>query len=191
MNIIYMRAKVTAFILGSIFLISATPALAISTATFTARPTGLPIQAQNRLNSGRLRACQARENAIKQRTNHLVELVTIMESKFDAIASRVEKYYTDKVVPGGKNVANYTTLTNDIQTKKAAVQVALTKAQTDSASFSCKGDGPRELLLQFRLDMQSVIGALKDYRTSIRNLIVAIHSVTGETESTKPSASPL
>ncbi|MBI4990593.1 hypothetical protein HZB96_00695 [Candidatus Gottesmanbacteria bacterium] len=90
--------------------------------------TGGPVQ--NRLTEGKLRACQAREKTIQQRINHLVELVTRMESKFDDIAKRTEDFYTAKVVPRGKTVANYDALVADIQTKKTAVQAAPGKPQT-------------------------------------------------------------
>ena len=153
-------------------------------------PGGIPQQAQNRLTNAKLKACQARENAIKIRSRHLGQLATTMEEKFDAIAQRVEDYYTSKVVPSGKTVVNYNALVADIQTKKTAVQTALSQAQTDSTGFSCTGNDPKGQMTQFRKDMQAVIQALKDYRTSIKNLIVAVHSVTGTTERTNPSASP-
>lgn len=141
------------------------------------RPATTKRPVQNRLTEGKLRACQAKEKAIQQRINHLAELVTGMESKFDNIAKRTEDFYTTKIVPSGKTVANYDALVADIQTKKAEVQTALTKAQKNTNGFSCNGIAPKSQLSQFRTDMQSVIRALKDYRTAIKNLIVAVHSV--------------
>lgn len=140
-------------------------------------------QAQTRLAEGKLRACQAKEDSIKNRFARLNNLATNMESKFDSIASRVEDYYTTKVVPSGKTVSNYDSLVSDIQTKKVAVQTALTTAQTNSSNFTCTGDDPKGQLTQFRKDMQDVKSALKEYRISIKNLIVAVHSVKGTTES--------
>lgn len=136
--------------------------------------------AQTRLQDAKLKSCQARENAIKQRSSSLTQLVTTMEEKFDRIEKRVEDYYNSKVVSSGKTVSNYASLISDIQTKKAAVPSALTKAQNDVTDFSCTSDNPKVQMTQFRVDMQSAKAALKDYRTSIKNLIVAVHSVTGE-----------
>lgn len=147
-------------------------------------------QVQNRLTEAKLKVCQAKENTIKKRTQQLTKLATTMQEKFEAIAGRVEEYYTSKVVPSGKTVANYDSLVADIQTKKGAVQTALTQAQSNAESFACSGDDPKGQLLQFREDMRAVKSALKDYRTSIKNLIVAVRSVTGATERTNPSASP-
>ncbi len=196
-----MRIKILPAFLVLFFVLLAGPAFAIgkpdtlpgrpsgSTAA-AGQPSGLPRQAQNRLTEAKLKACQARENAITKRMTHLTNLVTTMEGKFDAIAQRTEVYYTSKVVPSGKTVTNYDVLVVDIQTKKIAVQTALTTAQTNSTGFSCDGNNPKGLLTQFRTDMQTVKKALKDYRTSIKNLIVAVRSVTGTTERANPSVSP-
>ncbi len=145
--------------------------------------------AQGRLQDAKLKACQARESAITNRSVHLGQLATTMERNFDAIATRVEEYYTTKVVPTGKTVTNYSSLVADIQTNKTAVQTAVTKAQAGAAGFSCSGDDPKGQLTQYRVDMQAVIKALQGYRTSVKNLIVAVHSVVGETNSAQNQAS--
>lgn len=147
-------------------------------------------RAQNRLTEAKLKACQAKENSIKKRTEQLGKLATNMQEKFDAHAKRVEVYYTSKVVPSGKTVANYDSLVSDIQTKKGAVQTALTQAQTNTASFSCTSDDPKGQMTQFKDDMRAVKSALKDYRTSIKDLIVTVRSVTGEAERSNTSPKP-
>jgi hypothetical protein len=146
--------------------------------------------ASSQANQERLRACEARREGITQRSSHLVSLVSGMESTFDSIAARVEQYYTGTVLPSGKTVPNYDSLVAKIQTEKDSVTAALNKAKEDERAFSCNSN-PKAQLNQFRVDMQSVKTALKNYRTSIKNLIVAIHSVTGsEKSSPRPLASP-
>ncbi len=145
--------------------------------------------AQGRLQDAMLRACQAREGAILQRSTHLTQMATIMENTFDAISQRVETYYTTKVVPSGKTVSNYDALVSDIQTKKEAVQTALAPASTDATSFSCTSDDPKGQMAQFRTNMLDVITALQNYRISVKNLIVAVRSVVGVTNSTQNQAS--
>lgn len=145
-------------------------------------------QVQTRLTEAKLKACQAREKAIKKRTEQLVKLATTMQEKFDAIAGRVQEYYTSKVIPSGKTVANYDSLVADIQAKKGAVQIALTTAQNNAGTFTCDGNDPKGQLIQFKDDMRTVKSALKDYRTSIKNLIVAVRSVTGTTERNNPTS---
>lgn len=145
---------------------------------------------QNRLTEVKLKACQAKENGIKKRIGQLGKLATNMQEKFSAVEGRVEEYYTAKVLPSGKTVANYDSLVADIQTKKGAVQAALSQAQGDAGNFACGNDDPKGQLTQFKDDMRAVKSALKDYRTSIKNLIVAVRSVTGTTERANPLVSP-
>lgn len=134
-----------------------------------------------KLTEVKLKVCQKKEAAIKKRDDQLNKMAETMLTKFADIATRVETYYTSKVVPSGKTVSNYDALVAEIGTKKTAVQTALTKANTDATAFSCTSDNPKGQLTQFRTDMQMVKQALKDYRTAIKNLIVAIRSVTGTT----------
>ena len=127
----------------------------------SARPS-LPSQAAARLEGAKLRACQARENAIKTRSERLTKLATTMQEKFDAIAKRVEDYYTSKLVPDGMTVPDYDALVADVQTKKTAVQTALTNAQNGVSGFNCTDNDPKTMLMQFNEDMKAVKSALQE-----------------------------
>lgn len=158
------------------------------------QPSPLPTP-RHGLTQASLRSCQAKETAVKARMSALVRLATNMEDKFDAIAKRVEDFYTSKVLPSGKSVPNYAALVADIDAKKGIVQTDLTAAQDKVNAFNCTTDDPRGLLTQFRLDMMKVKGDLKAYRTAIKNLIVAVRPLAPEAtekpEATKtPEATP-
>ena len=145
------------------------------------RPTERPdaprkIGLVRRLTEDRLRSCQVKEKSIKNRADGLARMANTMLEKFDSIINRVKEFYTNKVLPRGGSVANYNALLADIEAKKVLVQDALNKAQADADSFTCNGDDPKGTLSQYRVNMQAVKTALKNYRTSIKNLIVAIHS---------------
>lgn len=151
-----------------------------SEATESSRPRPLSsarAEFKDRLADTRLKFCQNKEEVIKKRMSSLTNLVTTMETKFDEIAKRVEEYYTTKVLPSGKTVANYDALVADIAAKKAIVGTDLALAQTNADSFTCTGDNPKGLLTQFRTDMQTVKKALQNYRTSIKNLITAVRGI--------------
>ena len=139
--------------------------------------------AETRLTEAKLKVCQNRENAIETRSKQLTKAAGNMLTTFDKIAERAEQYYTAKVVPSGKIVANYDALVAEIASKKQTVQTDLDKATADATAFSCTGNDPKGQLTQFRTDMQQVKKDLKEYRTAIKNLIVAIRSLTGQTES--------
>ncbi len=176
-----IKKIVTASILG--LLLFTTPVMAESP-----RPSGTPPYKRG-LSELRLRSCEARQDAVKNRMSSLVKFATNMEDKFDSIATRVEDFYTNKVLPTGKVVSNYDTLVKDISTKKDVVNTDIVSAQAKVDAFSCTGDDPKGLLTQFRLDMQKVKGDLKNYRTSIKNLIVAVKPLA-PTGSPKPSETP-
>lgn len=177
-----------ALLLGlPVFLfVFAVSVLAVGKPETAGKPSSRPEQAQAHLTEGKLRACQAKENSIKTRAQHLGELAAKMQEKFDAIAARVKEHYTSS----GKTVANYDALVANIAVKKTAVAAALAKAQSGAVAFSCTGNDPKTQMTQYRKDMQDVIKALKDYRTSIKDLIVAVKSITGATQRANPSNSP-
>lgn len=135
------------------------------------------------------KVCQIKEKVISDRSEHLTQLATSMEDTFATIASRVENFYTTKDVPAGYTIANYPALVSDIQAKQTAVQTALTQASTDISDFSCTASDPKGDLIAYRQDMQTVIVALKDYRTSINELIVAVKSVSGTMNSDQNESS--
>lgn len=153
-----------------------------------AATTGQAIAAQ-KLTEAKLKVCQNKEAAIKKRGAQLTNMVNNMLIKFDSITTRVETYYTDKVLPSGKTVSDYDALVAEIAAKKSAVQTDLDKASIDAAAFVCTSDDPKGQLTQFRIDMQAVKQGLRDYRISIKNLIVAIRSIIDTTESTPNSES--
>lgn len=128
----------------------------------------------------KLRVCQNRQTAMEKRFERLNSMAEKMLSNFDSKAMRVKDYYANKVVPAGKVVTDYDVLVSDIDTKKAAALSALTEAKESSEAFSCDATGPKLLLTEYRKDMQAAKSALKDYRTSIKNLIVAIRGAFGQ-----------
>lgn len=139
------------------------------------KPTGTPGQA------GKLASCQAREAAITTRSENLTAFSTRLINTFDKIATRVKNFYTTK----GLSVSNYSVLIADIETKKTAAQSALTKAQAVITGFSCDTGNPKNTIKTFNEDMRLVHAALKDYKTSVRNLIVGIHSQAPSSRPTK------
>lgn len=182
-NVFTMKKLLVTF-MASFFLLT-TPAFALAVDTTTS-PTPSP-KPGNRLSEVKAKFCAAHEANIKTKMNNLLKFSSNMEAKFSAIANRVETFYETS----GKNVANYAALKADIQTKKDAADEALTKAQADVSTFTCTSDTPKEAITFFRTDMQLVKTALKNYRTSIKNLIVAVRgSAAKGVGSSSPSASP-
>lgn len=141
-----------------------------------------------RLSDAKLKICQNRETAIQKRSTQLTKLAEKMIANFEKHATRVQTYYTDIVVPAGRTVDNYDGLVTEIATQKAATQTALTTAQAQAEAFNCDGDDPKGQLKTFNEQMRTVKKSLKDYRTAVRNLIVAVRGQKGE-DSPKPVTS--
>lgn len=147
----------------------------------------IPAFAQVHLQDAKLKACQAISSSLITRSTHIVDLVNQQEKTFTGIAGGVEQYYLTKVVPTGTTLPNYDVLVADITTKQAAIATPLQAAQNDVTNFSCTGNNPAANLTQFRTDMQAVLQALQVYRTSIKNLIVAVRTLPSVQESPTPS----
>lgn len=139
---------------------------------------------------GRINSCESRIEGIRQRSRMLTQTATTMMEKFQSITQRVEDYYTTKVVPSGMTVENYDELVAAIAAKQAAAQSAVSQATADIEGFSCTDADPRTVMNRYRVHMQEAKKALQEYRTAIRNLIVAIHSVTGTDEAPTRSVRP-
>lgn len=185
----YMKVKIALVTLAFFFLL---PSYTLATNRPTDRPTERPdvprkIGLVRNLTTDKLRSCQAKENSLKKRLASLIRTATNMLEKFDSIANRVKEFYINKVLSSGRSVSNYDALLADVEAKKALVQDAINKAKEDADSFTCTGNDPKGTLSQYRVNMQAVKTALKNYRTSIKNLIVGIHS---QAPKTSPSPTP-
>ncbi len=130
--------------------------------------------------------CKAVETVITRRTEALPKLAENIMNKFSAHVARVDTYYTGTLIPLGNVVPNYNELIAQIATKKTAVQTAITQARVDGAAFMCEGN-PKGTMTTFRKDMQVVIAALKEYKTSVRNLIVAVAKVAPDAGGVEPT----
>lgn len=133
-----------------------------------------------------IQACQARERAVQTRMNSLVRFSNNMVEKFEAISLRVQNFYIERVVAADITVDNYDELLTNISTKQLAVTTAINTAQTSVNEFSCEDGG--DLLSHysaFRQNMQAVKQALGEYRSAIKDLIVAVRTaLPNETETT-------
>lgn len=150
----------------------------------------MPPFAQLRLQNAKLKACEAKSASITSRSNHLVQLADKMIKVFTSIAGGVEQYYLTKVVPTGAILPNYDALVADIATKENAIAPLLQAAKDDASNFSCTGNNPGAQLTQYKTDMQAVIRGLKEYRTSVKNLIVAVRTLPSLKGTITPSATP-
>ncbi len=134
-------------------------------------------EAKQRLDDRRLKICQNRERTIHNIMGRMSDRGSKRLDVFNKIFERTQVFYTTK----GKTAANYDALVADANAKKAAAEVAVAKAKTTSVDFKCDGSDPKGMASAFQGNLKEQNEALKAYKTSIRNLIVAVKSAQPST----------
>lgn len=87
-------------------------------------------------------------------------------------------------------IANYEQLVSAVATKKSVAQASMVQAQKSLGAINCQDGQARERYQAFNGEMIKVKNALQEYRTAVKNLIVAVRSANGQFNSPKPSSSP-
>lgn len=136
---------------------------------------------QTRLQDAKLRVCQNREKAITSIMARISDRGQKHAELFGTIATRAEAFYAKK----GKTLATYDQLVSDVTAKRTAAQTEVQNVKMLSTTFTCTGDNPKGVIQSFKDALKSELTALKDYRTSVKNLIVGIKSVQSTTATTQ------
>jgi hypothetical protein len=162
------------------FALGAPDAHANAQATEVGQPTDPGSQAGDhkaavgtKLAAAKLRACQNREKAVNNIMSRIADRGQKQLDLFTTIATRTEKFYTDK----GKTLSNYDALVAEVTAKKDAAQTTVDTVKADSTTFKCDGTDPKGAVATFKDALKSEIAALKAYKTSVKNLIVGVKSV--------------
>ena len=141
-------------------------------------------ESKQRLEGKKLEACEAREQRITRTMEQMAKRGENHIAVFTKIADRVKAFYEEK----GRTVADYDALVADVDAKKQAAEAAVASAQSVGDVFSCDGDSPKIASEEFREAHKAQVAALKEYRTSVKNLIVAVKSAqSAQTSSTEES----
>ena len=128
--------------------------------------------AETRLESAKLRACQNREKAIQSIMMRIADRSTKQLDVFTKIADRTQVFYESK----GNVAEGYGELVADVADKKATAESAISTIESMSGSFSCEIDDPKGVMVEFKTALQTRNTVLKEYKTAIKDLIVAVKS---------------
>lgn len=132
-----------------------------------------------RLSDTKLRVCQKHQASI---TNTMARISSRGEKQLDLfsrIAERTQTFYAKK----GAVLSNYDALVADVAAKKETARAAIAMIAEHSGSFECSSDDPKGSVTSFRDHQKQAIEALKEYKTSVKNLIVGVKSIQGVTSS--------
>jgi len=141
------------------------------------RVSGIRIESKQRLDDTKRRVCASHQASINKLISHVIGQRQKQIDHVGEIATRVQNFY----VKQGHELANYDALVSDVNMKKAVAQAALDAAKPNTA-FSCDGDGPKAELQAFRDKRSVVVATIKEYRQSVKNLIVGVKSVQSDQE---------
>ncbi len=142
-----------------------------------------PTTGQTHLAAAKLRACQNREAAINNIMSRIDTRAQNQLTLFGTIAARVENFYTSK----SKSISNYDQLLAAITLAKSQAETDLSTMEANS-SFSCTANNPKGMVTAFQGYLKTEINDLQSYRTSVKNLIVAVAQANGVTVSDQSNA---
>ncbi len=132
---------------------------------------------QHRLEANKLRVCQLHKVKIAAIINRSITRAERQLELFTKIADRVKAFYVKK----GYNVANYNDLVATADAAKAKAQADL-DTLNNLDDFDCNSDDPKGQAEAFKTALKTVNQDLKDYRTAVKNLIVAVKSANSQAE---------
>jgi len=140
--------------------------------------------ANGRLDDAKLKLCQNRQTVMNNIMARVADRGDKQMLVFDKISERVQAFYADK----GYSLANYDELLAEVVAKRTEAQTALQTMAQNGLEVDCGGDNPKGDVDAFKLRAQTMRGALNEYKTAIKNLIVGVKTaaedaaVTGGTE---------
>lgn len=143
---------------------------------------------KDKLDAKKLDICEKRKDNIDHQANNISSRAENHFNRFGQIVTMVDKFYTEKLVPKGVVVTNYDALKADIAKTQADAQAAIEAAKAKIATFDCASDNPKSQLEDYKAETKTVYAALKDYRTAIKNFILAIKAGVDEKKIASPSA---
>lgn len=126
---------------------------------------------QQRLDESKLRVCEKRKSSITNIMNRSITRAERQLQLFDVIAERVKGFYVDK----GYSLDNYDELVAAVDDAKANTEANLGTLQ-GLEPFDCELEDPKGNVEAFKLATQSINNDLKEYRTTVKDLIVGVKS---------------
>lgn len=138
----------------------------------------------DRLSASQLEICKTREANINNRIARIADRSTKHLELFNEISERAQAFYESQDV----TVTNYDELVADVATKKTAAEATVAGMASTTAGFECEGENPKVTVEAFKTNLKASIEVLKDYRTSVKNLIAGIKSATSAQSNTAAPA---
>lgn len=134
-------------------------------------------------------ACETHVKVINLRQKNIIAHAERIQNRLTKLTNAVKAYYTEKLVPQGKTVANYDSLVSDVTAKEALLVAALEKVKADTNGLTCEKNQTKTQFAAFRTDAQALFKTFKNYRQSVLQLMQAVRKTAGTTEEGNASSS--
>jgi len=118
----------------------------------------------------RQKACEVRQKSIDTRTGNFATAAQRHLDVFNSIFTKVQTFHDNKKL----NVANYTTLVAAATAKQTAAQAAVTTLKALNVQLDCTQPDPAAAVATIKQAVGNARTALQAYRTSLKDLIVAL-----------------
>lgn len=130
--------------------------------------------ANKRLTGAKLRSCEQRAQNIQAIMDRSVARSEKQLELFGTIADRVKVFYLEQ----DNVLENYDNLVAAVASAESRAEAALTELKAHH--FSCDSEDPKGDVAAFKVDLDGMRHALKNYRTAVKDLIKGVRSVQGE-----------
>lgn len=127
----------------------------------------------------RKNACEARKDSIEKRLANRVEKAKAHKATFDKVFARVKAFHDEKNL----NTPNYDSLVAAADAAAAEAEAQINALDALDGSVDCSQSTVTDSLAAFKEAVTGAKQSLKDYRTAIKNLIVAVHQSAEQSES--------
>lgn len=134
----------------------------------------------------RQKVCEQRKVSINNKVTAFSKSADNILTRFDVVYTRVKAFKTDKKA----DVANYDALIAAADAKQAAATEAVAALKETSTTFDCASTDPAQTLATIKAATVDARTALKEYRTSIKNIVVALAQVQKNTGDQSSSDQP-
>lgn len=125
---------------------------------------------KERFDANKLRVCEKRKERFKTMMQQVSDRGAKQLGVFKAIADKTNAFYSEK----GYNVANYTTVSKEVDELYAQSLAAVNTTQEAKDSWSCDGNNPVGAMEAFRTAKTTEVATLKAYKDKVRQLLLLV-----------------
>jgi hypothetical protein len=124
------------------------------------------------LEGSKLNYCKDHEQDINNILSRIVDRGRKQLVLYNSVSESTQSFYSHSA----KKISNYNSLLSAVNNKKSTALVSVSSLEASSKLFSCDGSNPKAQLTEFKNELTAEINALTAYRSSVKDLVVAVRS---------------